>query len=123
MVLHCVFRHPFVSENLHEEYWNLAADIAVETIIDELDLKQTSTNDCDEVREEVARIKKMMRHVTAEQVYQMLLSGSVAQKISSGGENCFTGTITGLVGDRQTDRRRTETASGRGSEKGRAAGK
>ena len=45
MVLHCVFRHPFVSENLHEEYWNLAADIAVETIIDELDLKQTSTND------------------------------------------------------------------------------
>ena len=80
MVLHCVFRHPFVSENLHEEYWNLAADIAVETIIDELDLKQTSTNDCDEVREEVARIKKMMRHVTAEQVYQMLLSGSVAQK-------------------------------------------
>lgn len=80
MVLHCVFRHPFVSENLHEEYWNLAADIAVETIIDELDLKQTSTNDCDEVREEVARIKKMMRHVTAEQIYQMLLSGSVAQK-------------------------------------------
>lgn len=52
----------------------------METIIDELDLKQTSTNDCDEVREEVARIKKMMRHVTAEQVYQMLLSGSVAQK-------------------------------------------
>ena len=80
MVLHCVFRHPFVSENLHEEYWNLAADIAVETIIDELDLKQTSTNDCDEVREEVARIEKMMRHVTAEQIYQMLLSGSVAQK-------------------------------------------
>ena len=59
MVLHCVFRHPFVSENLHEEYWNLAADIAVETIIDELDLKQTSTNDCDEVREEVARIKNL----------------------------------------------------------------
>ena len=58
MVLHCVFRHPFVSENLNEEYWNLAADIAVETIIDELDMKQTATHNCDEVSQEVARIKK-----------------------------------------------------------------
>ncbi len=80
MVLHCVFRHPFVSENMEEEYWNLAADIAVETIIDELDLKQTMTNDCEEVSKEVARIKTMMRQVTAEQVYQMLLSGSVSSK-------------------------------------------
>lgn len=80
MVLHCVFRHPFVSENLNEEYWNLATDIAVETIIDELDLRQTATKNCDEVGAEVARIKKMMRHVTAEQVYQMLLSGAFSQK-------------------------------------------
>ena len=80
MVLHCVFRHPFVSENLNEEYWNLATDIAVETIIDELDLRQTSTKNCDEVGAEVARIKKVMRHVTAEQVYQMLQSGAFSQK-------------------------------------------
>ena len=84
MVLHCVFRHPFVSENLHEEYWNLAADIAVETIIEksELDLKQTSTNDCDEVREEVARIKKIdaSRQPRKTVRLMLLLSGSVAQK-------------------------------------------
>lgn len=80
MVLHCVFRHPFVSEKLNEEYWNLATDIAVETIIDELDLKQTATNSCDEVSKEVARIKKMMHRVTAEHIYQLLLSGGVPQK-------------------------------------------
>lgn len=80
MVLHCVFRHPFVSENLHQEYWNLAADIAVETIIDELDLKQTATQNCGEVSQEVARIKKLVKQVTAEHVYQLLLSGAVANK-------------------------------------------
>ncbi len=66
----------------------------------------------------------MMRHVTAEQIYQMLLSGSVAQKdIERWRKTVLPGRSPGLVGDRQTDRRRTETASGRGSEKGRAAGK
>ena len=80
MVLHCIFRHPFVSENLNEEYWNLAADIAVETIIDELDLKQTATQDREEVSQEVARIKGMMKQVTAEHVYQLLLGGSVSNR-------------------------------------------
>ena len=105
MVLHCVFRHPFVSENLHEEYWNLAADIAVETIIDELDLKQTSTNDCDEVREEVARIEKTdaSRHRGTDLSDAAVRLRRAGRKISSGGENCFTGTITGS-GGRSPDR-------------------
>ncbi len=80
MVLHCIFRHPFVSENLDEEYWNLATDIAVETIIDELGLKQTATQNAQEISAEVTRIKKMVKTVTAEQLYQMFRSGSVREK-------------------------------------------
>ena len=41
IVLHCVFRHPFVSENLNQEYWDLACDIAVENIISSLGLNCT----------------------------------------------------------------------------------
>ena len=80
MVLHCIFRHPFVSENLNEEYWNLATDIAVETIIDELDLKQTATQDRDEISAEVARIREMTRQITAERIYQILLGGGVSNR-------------------------------------------
>ena len=36
MVLHCVFRHLMKRENREPTYWNLACDIAIESIIDSL---------------------------------------------------------------------------------------
>ncbi len=80
MTLHCIFRHPFVSVNLNEEYWNIAADIAVETIIDELGLKQTETHNHLDVSEEISEIRKMLKHITAEHLYQMMIAGKVPQK-------------------------------------------
>lgn len=80
MTLHCIFRHPFVSLNLNEEYWNIAADIAVETIIDELGLKQTETHNHKDVADEISEIRKMLKHITAEQLYVMMTTGKVPQK-------------------------------------------
>lgn len=41
IVLHCVFRHLFVGQNIKEDYWNLACDITVEYLINELNLPKT----------------------------------------------------------------------------------
>lgn len=80
IVLHCIFRHPFVSENLDERYWNLACDIAVEGIIGELDVRQARTRDSIEIDTEIARIRKMVKQMTAEYLYNFLISGEVIQK-------------------------------------------
>lgn len=80
MVLHCIFRHPFVSENLNEEYWNLATDIAVENIICDLDVNQTRTRNAGEIESEIKRIRGIVRQVTAEHLYQYLLSGAASEK-------------------------------------------
>ncbi|MGN1350203.1 MAG: VWA-like domain-containing protein [Anaerovoracaceae bacterium] len=81
MVLHCVFRHPFVSKHLNREYWNLACDIAVESIISELDVKQAGTRNMEEINGEIQRIRSMLKQqITAERVYAWLLAGGPQHK-------------------------------------------
>ena len=81
IVLHCVFRHPFVSRNLKEDYWNLACDIAVESIICDLEVKQTATRDAAEISAEIQRIHGILKQqITAERVYALLLSDTLQQK-------------------------------------------
>ena len=43
MVLHCVFRHNFVNTLLDLNCWDLACDMAVEAIINELNLQSTAS--------------------------------------------------------------------------------
>lgn len=44
MILHCVFWHFSPGEMEHREYWDLACDIAVENVINELDLPCTQVS-------------------------------------------------------------------------------
>ncbi|MBR5228244.1 MAG: hypothetical protein IKV96_00230, partial [Firmicutes bacterium] len=80
IVLHCIFRHPFVSENLNQEYWDLACDIAVENIIVDLDVKQTKTRDVEEIEREIKRIRGMVRQVTAEYLYNFFMAEAAANR-------------------------------------------
>ena len=80
IVLHCVFRHPFVSTKLKMEYWNLACDIAVENTICELDLKQTEVQNAEDIRQELERIQKLVRRMNAENLYRYLLSGQASAR-------------------------------------------
>lgn len=74
IVLHCVFRHPFVSTKLDMECWDLACDIAVENTICELELKQTEVLRAEEITKEIERIRKMVGKMNAENLYRFLLS-------------------------------------------------
>lgn len=81
MVLHCVFRHPFVSSGLDRAAWDLACDIAVEAIICDLDVRQANTRDAKDISEEIERIKAMMNgQMTAERLYAWLRSGGAQRK-------------------------------------------
>lgn len=72
IVLHCIFRHPFVSTHLDREAWDLAADIAVENIIVDLDLKQTRTRSADEIEKAILEIREMVPRMNAEALYRFL---------------------------------------------------
>ena len=81
MVLHCVFRHPFVSSGLDRAAWDLACDIAVESIICDLDVRQANTREAQETAAEIDRIKTMMNgRMTAEHLYAWLRSGGAQRK-------------------------------------------
>lgn len=42
MLFHCVFKHMFANTNANKTLWNIACDIAVESVIAELDLHNTA---------------------------------------------------------------------------------
>lgn len=80
IVLHCIFRHPFVSEKLNERYWNLACDIAVEAVISELEVRQARTRNSIEINEEITKISKLVKQMTAEYIYNFLMTEKTSQK-------------------------------------------
>ena len=70
LILHCVFRHFFIDNpEIHRQCWDLACDIAVECMIDEMGISEFDTRKeaqkelLDEVRENVGEI-------TAEKLYR-----------------------------------------------------
>ena len=80
MVLHCIFRHPFVSTNMNREMWDLAADIAAEATICDLELNQTEVQDSSEIEYEIERIRGFVTQMNAEKIYRFLLTGDVTAK-------------------------------------------
>ena len=72
IVLHCLLRHPFKAERQDERLWRLACDIAVESIVDDMNKRS--------IRRGVSRIRRNCydmlrgreRALTAERVYHDL---------------------------------------------------
>lgn len=70
MLLHCVFYHGFRYGKLQKEYWDIAADIAVENIIMEMGLYQFSIKK-DQIAESKLRVlKEDIGALTAERIYK-----------------------------------------------------
>ncbi|MDE6312516.1 MAG: hypothetical protein K2M46_02680 [Lachnospiraceae bacterium] len=70
MLLHCVFYHNFAYNKLDGTYWDLAADIAVENIIIELNFHNTRIKQ-DEIAENKLRVlKEDIGVLTAEKIYK-----------------------------------------------------
>ena len=72
MVLHLLFHHPFVGDNIDPYRWDLACDLAVETVIDELDLRETECLRSDQCRRLTAEFRELVPAMTAERIYHYL---------------------------------------------------
>ena len=72
VVLHCVFKHMFVSKVIDTRLWNIACDITVENMINDLDIKSATCNRAALQKKELSKIKQELKAITAEKVYRYL---------------------------------------------------
>ena len=72
VVLHSVFQHLYFSKNRRMSLWNLAADIAVENVIEQLGLSCTETPASQEKQRQIAKIREKVPEFTAQKIYHYL---------------------------------------------------
>ena len=72
LVLHCVFCHPFIGPDADRRLWDLACDIASESVICELDLPCTRSDDDGRRRDMLRKIRRETGFLTAEKIYSSL---------------------------------------------------
>lgn len=68
-IFHCVFSHPFVNPSVNHDFWDLACDIAVEGILNELNMKQLETLTGSAIAVELTALQKGGK-LTAERLYK-----------------------------------------------------
>ena len=74
MVLHCIFRHMYLSEPVEVNCWDLACDMTVELMINGLGLRSTAARRQKEQKHVLEELQKYVKHPTAEKVYHWLLA-------------------------------------------------
>ena len=77
LVLHCVFCHPFIGPDADRRLWGLACDIASESVICELDLPCTRSDDDGRRRDMLRKIRRETGFLTAEKIYSALRKGEL----------------------------------------------
>ena len=77
VVMHCVFRHMFMDPALDRPIWDLAADIAVESVISELNIKSTASKRQTVQQDALRRLQDAVGGLTAERLYHYFKSNRV----------------------------------------------
>ncbi len=72
-LLHCLFFHNFQYDKLNQVYWDLACDMAVEHMILDMALSQSSLEIDDELKRYLAEYQKEAKKLTAEKLYRNFL--------------------------------------------------
>lgn len=75
MLLHCTFTHFYVSPQIVHDLWNLACDIAVENILNELEVSEPylALAPDPEQQQFLSQLKQEIHTLTAEKIYRFLL--------------------------------------------------
>lgn len=73
MLLHCIFRHMMYDKQVDIEIWNIACDIAVESIIDGMDYKSIHLTVSDERNRMYNELHQELKVLTAEGIYHVLI--------------------------------------------------
>lgn len=78
MVLHCIYRHAFVSTLLDTRLWDLSVDIAVESTISSLGLACVATSRENRQQQTLAGLKTQTKVLTAEKLYHYFLTQNLS---------------------------------------------
>lgn len=80
MILHCLFCHMDTRGRRDPEYWNLACDIAVESVIDGLYLRCVHVPTAPCRRDWYGRLRKRLQVLNAEAVYRVLRDMKISEQ-------------------------------------------
>lgn len=78
ILLHCLYRHNFVNELLNEVVWDLACDITVENIINELDIDSLYAKRSSAQQRTISELKSKLKFLTAEKIYRYYLDKHIS---------------------------------------------
>lgn len=74
VILHCIFKHYYVSDKVNKLYWDLAADIAVEEMIDSLGASCIITPENSERKDELKKIRAKRGRLSADRLYKSFIT-------------------------------------------------
>ena len=77
VTLHCVFHHPFIHTLVDMDLWDLACDIAVENVINELGLKAVEAPRQSAQAALIGDLKEQLTVLNAEKIYRWLLDAQL----------------------------------------------
>ncbi len=82
MLLHFLLMHPFVGRDIDQRLWNIACDVAVENLVEEI-LPDT-TNSTKNIKSEYLKkiSEKIDKSLTAEKLYKLLSEGCFEEDIA-----------------------------------------
>lgn len=81
MLMHCVFRHNMVGTLVDRDAWGLACDMAVENIINELDIPAVKTDRESRQIPVIEGIKEKTKYLNAEKIYNYLITDVSSDQI------------------------------------------
>lgn len=80
ILLHCIFAHPFGGGRVDDLLWDLAADIAVENVINELHLERLRCKRQNRQDRVVTLLQNKVRLLTAERIYRYFLEHPLSEE-------------------------------------------
>lgn len=116
-VLHCVFRHMFVSPKIDKKKWDTACNIAVENILTEMDSELLKCRGEQFQEETVQKLKSEIKSLTAERIYKYFNDNNFDdEKIEKISEFFDRDNHETWYPDRERENNNSDTNSGEGSD-------
>lgn len=88
-LLHLIFYHPFRYGEVDIKYWDIAADIAVENVMMEMNLHFLKMHRDTQRKAEVTALKEKCGSLTAEKIYRYLVKAQPDEEILAGWKLLF----------------------------------
>ncbi len=80
LTLHCVFRHMFIGKGVNTDLWDLACDIAAESIINSLNIKALYASRQEKQGWLIQKLRDELPRLTAERIYRWLIDQELPEQ-------------------------------------------